>query len=109
MNEKNNQTTTTFLFILNFRYAENARITSDRYRDQIATPLEIGMHWVKHVAKNKGAPHLQSVATKLSFCQLYNLDVWAVILLVLSIGIYIVIASIKISLSTFYREKQKIH
>lgn len=37
------------------------------------------MHWVKHVAKNKGAPHLRSVAVELPFYALYNLDVWAAI------------------------------
>lgn len=56
---------------------EQAKLYSDRLRDQPVTPLELAKHWVKHVAKNKGAPHLKSVAVELSFCALYNLDVWA--------------------------------
>lgn len=95
------------LALLNFSYAENVRIISDRYRDQIATPLEIGMHWVKHVAKNKGAPHLRSVAVELTFCQLYNLDVWAVILSALLFGVYLLLATIKIITSKFNRIKEK--
>lgn len=63
-----------------YSYSEQAKIMSDRFRDQPKTPLETGMHWVKHVAKNKGAPHLRSVAVELPFYALYNLDVWAFIL-----------------------------
>lgn len=61
----------------NQTYAENAKIASDRFRDQIATPLDTAIHWVKHVAKNKGAPHLRSVAVDLPLFVYYNLDVWA--------------------------------
>lgn len=63
-----------------YSYAENAKIVSDRYRDQLRTPLETAIHWVKHVAKNKGAPHLRMVAVDLPFYTLYNLDVWAFII-----------------------------
>lgn len=76
-------------------YTEKAKITSDRYRDQIATPLEIGMHWVKHVAKNKGAPHLRSVAVDLPFYALYNLDVWAFVLLAVCSSGYFMVTFLK--------------
>lgn len=58
-------------------YAHRVKLSSDRFRDQLNTPLETAIHWVKHVAKNKGAPHLKSVAVDLPFYALYNLDVWA--------------------------------
>lgn len=60
-----------------FSYAATAKITSDRYRDQLKTPLQTAIHWVKHVAKNKGAPHLRSAAVDLPFYVYYNLDVYA--------------------------------
>lgn len=41
--------------------------------------MEIAVHWVKHVAKNKGAPHLHSTAVDLPFTVYYNLDVYAVL------------------------------
>lgn len=66
---------------------EQAKIISDRYRDQPLPPLETAIHWVKHVAKNKGAPHLRSVAVDLTFYELYNLDVWAFIFGVFMIAI----------------------
>lgn len=78
------------MFTLIFSYAENARIISDRFRDQLRTPLETGIHWVKHVAKNKGAPHLRSHSVDLPFYQLHNLDVWAFIIAVLALFVLII-------------------
>lgn len=34
------------------------------------------MHWVKHIAKNKGAPHLRSAAVDLPYYIYYNLDIY---------------------------------
>lgn len=58
-------------------YAQRVRLSSDRFRNQLNSPLETAMYWVKHVARHKGAPHLRSVAVDLPFHKLYNLDVWA--------------------------------
>lgn len=74
---------------------------SDRFRDQPLTPLETGMFWVKHVAKNKGAPHLRSIAVDLSFCQLYNLDVWIFIGGVVALSVYTLIKIINSFLRCF--------
>ncbi|XP_055297523.1 UDP-glucosyltransferase 2-like [Sitodiplosis mosellana] len=84
-------------------YAEQAKITSDRFRDQPLTPLKTAIHWVKHVAKNKGAPHLKSVAVELPFYKLYNLDVWAFIFSVLALVIYCVIKLIRTIVSFFFK------
>ncbi|XP_031639883.1 UDP-glucuronosyltransferase 2B13-like [Contarinia nasturtii] len=58
------------------RYENQANLTSKRYRDLLKSPLETAIHWVEHVAKNKGAPHLKCAAVDLPFYVLYNLDVW---------------------------------
>lgn len=69
------------------------------------------MHWVKHVAKNKGASHLRSAAVDLPFYALYNLDVWtflvavAITVIVLSMKILHIIESNVMAL--FSREKIK--
>ncbi|XP_037024092.1 UDP-glucosyltransferase 2-like [Bradysia coprophila] len=76
--------------ISNASYTENARIISDRYRDQLRPPLETAIHWVKHIAKNKGAPQMRMVAVDLPFTVLYNLDVWAFILCVIGMGSYLI-------------------
>lgn len=60
------------------------------------TPLETGMYWVKHVAKNKGASHLRSVAVELTFFQLYNVDVWAFICGVLILATYVAVKSLQL-------------
>ncbi|XP_055304713.1 UDP-glucosyltransferase 2-like [Sitodiplosis mosellana] len=77
-------------------YTENAKLISDRFRDLPRTPLETGMHWVKHVAKNKGAPHFRSVAVDLPIYKLYNLDVWAFIFGVFALAIYSVIKVVRL-------------
>ncbi|XP_031634156.1 UDP-glucuronosyltransferase 3A2-like [Contarinia nasturtii] len=93
----------------NQSYAENAKLISDRFRDQPRTPLETAMHWVKHVAKNKGAPHLRSVAVDLPFYKLYNLDVWAFILsaIILMVYLLIKITQITVSMIVYSRSKDK--
>lgn len=50
--------------------------SSERYHDQLKTPLETAKHWIVHVAKNKGAQYLKSVSVDLPLYKLYNLDVW---------------------------------
>lgn len=72
---------------------------SERFRDQPLTPLETGMHWVKHVAKNKGAPHLKSVAVDLPFYVLYNWDVWAFILIVITLIILFAMKTVRYGIS----------
>lgn len=77
-------------------YAAQAKIISDRYRDQIQTPTEIAVHWVKHVAKNKGAPHLRSAAIDLPFSVYYNLDVYAAVIAVAASILFALKKSIQI-------------
>ncbi|XP_055316609.1 UDP-glucosyltransferase 2-like [Sitodiplosis mosellana] len=88
-------------------YAENAKLISDRFRDQPLTPLELGMHWVKHVAKNKGAPHLRSVAVELPFYKLYNLDVWVFIFAILAFAAFSLIKILQIIVSLVLPSKTK--
>lgn len=88
-------------------YSEQAKILSDRFRDQLRTPLETGMHWVKHVAKNKGAPHLKSVAVDLPFYALYNLDVWAFILIIVSLTIYLSIQALQLVVNLLFTSRKK--
>ncbi|XP_055304712.1 UDP-glucosyltransferase 2-like [Sitodiplosis mosellana] len=83
-------------------YAKYAKITSDRFRDQPLSPLETGMHWVKHVAKNKGAPHLRSVAVDLPIYKLYNLDVWAFIFTLVLLSLFLTIKTIKFVISLVF-------
>lgn len=78
-----------------FSYDEQAKLTSERYRNLLKNPVETAVFWVEHVAKNKGAPHLRSVAVDLTFYQLYNLDCWALV--------FVVMVSISFALRTLIR------
>lgn len=79
---------------------KQAQLYSDRLRDQPVTPLELAKHWVKHVAKNKGAPHFKSVAVELSFFALYNLDVWAFMIGVAILAIILLLKTFRAIIST---------
>lgn len=63
-------------------YTQRIRVSSEKFRNQLNTPLETAKHWVIHVAKHKGAPHLKTIAVDLPFYALYNLDVWAFVVLI---------------------------
>ncbi|XP_031625529.1 UDP-glucuronosyltransferase 2C1-like [Contarinia nasturtii] len=88
-------------------YAENAKLISDRFRDQPRSPLETAIHWVKHVAKNKGAPHLRSVAVDLPFYKLYNLDVWAFIFGVIAFSVFLIRKILNFAFSFIFDSKTK--
>lgn len=82
-----------------FSYHKQVQLTSERYRDLLKNPVETGVFWVEHVAKNKGAPHLRSVAVDLTFYQLYNLDCWALIVMVLIFILFALITFIRLAIS----------
>lgn len=83
----------------NPKYTEQAQLASDRYRDQLKSPLETAIYWVKHVAKYKGAKHLRSVAVDMPYYIYYNVDCWAFIAFVIVTMLY----SFKVLLSRLFR------
>lgn len=64
---------------------------SKRLRDRLTTPLETAVHWVKYVAKYKGAPHLRSAAVDIPFYAMYNHDAWIGIIIAFVINVKIII------------------
>lgn len=90
------------------RYLAQAKVMSDNFRDQPRSPLAIAMHWVKHVAKNKGAPHLRSVAVELPFYALYNLDVWAFISITIVLAMVLCIRFARIGFMFVAPSKKKL-
>ncbi|KAG4076739.1 hypothetical protein HA402_002026 [Bradysia odoriphaga] len=61
------------------RYLQNAKVISERYRDQPMTPTETMVYWSEYVIRHKGAPHLRSAGLDLNYVQYHNLDAFAVI------------------------------
>lgn len=89
-----------------FSFAEQAKLVSERFRDQPLTPIETAKHWVKHVAKNKGAPHLRSAAVELPFYALYNIDIWAFISIVFILTFLIFYKLLKLIISFIFVLKE---
>lgn len=73
----------------NSSYSEGAKRISQRFHDQLNTPMEKAIHWVEHVAKHKGSLYMQSSGVHLPFHIYYNLDVWAFIISVFGFMSYI--------------------
>lgn len=74
---------------LNFvRYARRAKLVSSQYRDQRMTPMETAVYWVEYIARHKGAPHMRSAGQDLSWFALYNLDIYAFVLMLVVLVLY---------------------
>lgn len=82
---------TNHLTIRLFSYAETAKLISQRFHDQLNTPMETALHWVEHVAKNRGSLYLQSAGVRLPFLVYHNLDVWAFIVINVGVTSYILL------------------
>ncbi|XP_038207501.1 UDP-glycosyltransferase UGT5-like [Zerene cesonia] len=64
------------------KYAARAKELSLVYHDRPVTPGDELVHWVEHVVKTNGAPHLRSPALMLPWYQKLYLDLFAVVLAV---------------------------
>ncbi|KAH8263756.1 hypothetical protein KR044_013416, partial [Drosophila immigrans] len=64
-------------------YRSSVRKFSALYRDRPLTARQSVIFWTEYVMRHQGAYHLQSPSVKLGFVGRYNLDVYAVLLLIL--------------------------
>ncbi|KAG6445490.1 UDP-glycosyltransferase [Manduca sexta] len=70
----------------NPKYREKVKELSLIYHDRPVTPGQELVHWVEHVAKTRGAPHLRSPALNVPLYQKLYLDLLVVILLVILVA-----------------------
>ncbi|KAK8747105.1 hypothetical protein OTU49_016998 [Cherax quadricarinatus] len=75
--------------------ARRSKVLRDRPQD----PGEVALYWTKYVIRHKGAPHLRSPASTMTWYQLYNVDVWATVTLLFIILTYV---SIRLIVSLFF-------
>jgi len=78
-----------------FRYTQNAKIASDRFKDRPLTASKTVDYWTRYVIRHKGAPHLKSQALNLKWYQYLLLDVIAVVILVILLFFYIMYKTFK--------------
>ncbi|XP_053629391.2 UDP-glucosyltransferase 2 isoform X1 [Cherax quadricarinatus] len=65
--------------------ARRSKVMKDRPQD----PAEVALYWTKYVIRHKGAPHLRCPASTMTWYQLYNVDVWASVTVLVIILSYI--------------------
>ncbi|XP_045503974.1 UDP-glucosyltransferase 2-like [Colias croceus] len=72
------------------KYKAKAKEISLMYHDRPSTPGNELVHWVEHVVRTQGAPHLRSPALMVPWYQKCYLDLLSVILLALTVIIFII-------------------
>ncbi|XP_050735242.1 UDP-glycosyltransferase UGT5-like [Eriocheir sinensis] len=64
------------------RFRDEAQRRAKVMRDQPLSPGDWTTYWVEYVLRHQGARHLRSTALDMPWYQLYNADVWAVVVVV---------------------------
>ncbi|XP_030343990.1 UDP-glucuronosyltransferase 1-1-like isoform X3 [Strigops habroptila] len=71
------------------KYKENIKRLSDLHLDRPIHPMDLAVHWVEFVMRHKGAPHLRPAAHDLNWIQYHSLDVFAFLLIVALLSLFI--------------------
>ncbi|XP_063633015.1 UDP-glucosyltransferase 2-like [Cydia splendana] len=74
----------------NTRYSERAKKLSLIYHDRPVPPGKELVHWVEHVVRTRGAPHLRSPALMLPWYQKMYLDALALMMVAVAAVIYLI-------------------
>lgn len=86
----------------------NAKITSEIFKDRPMSPAELVVYWTEYVIRHKGAPHLKSHALNLTWYQYFLLDVIVVLLILISFAVFITYKGFKIISYYFLKYSQTI-
>ncbi|XP_017056397.1 UDP-glucosyltransferase 2-like [Drosophila ficusphila] len=73
----------------NKKYSQAIGKFSALYRDRPLTAKQSVVFWTEYVLRHHGAPHLQSPAVHMSFVELNNLDIYALLLTILVVFIFL--------------------
>ncbi|CAB3221864.1 unnamed protein product [Arctia plantaginis] len=88
-------------------YREKAKAMSVRFKDRPMSALDTAMYWIEYVIRNNGAHYLKNPALELSWVAYSMLDVYAFVLVVTLITIYIVYKVIIILMSYVKKREPK--
>lgn len=91
------------------RYKQNIERRSELFRDRLSSPLDTAMYWIDHVIKHKNTDHLKSAASQLTWYELYSLDVLAILIASIFLGIYTIKLIISRLAQTFVDKKNEIN
>ncbi|XP_034099524.2 UDP-glucosyltransferase 2-like isoform X2 [Drosophila albomicans] len=73
----------------NPQYSEKVKTFSALYRDRPMSARQTVLYWSEYVMRHHGAPHLQSPLKQMNFIASHNLDVVALLVIVVIVFIYI--------------------
>ncbi|XP_001947708.2 UDP-glucuronosyltransferase 2B7 [Acyrthosiphon pisum] len=88
------------------KYAKNAKIASNRFKDRPMTPQQSVVYWTEYVIRHKGAPHLKSQALNLTWYQYFLLDIMAVAFIFVFLVTFVVFKIFK-CIKSFKNDKVK--
>jgi len=81
--------------INNKQLKENLARRSALLRDRPLSAMDTAIYWIEYVIRHEGATHIKSAAQDLAWYQLYNYDVYLVILLILYLLVKLNVVVIK--------------
>jgi glucuronosyltransferase len=84
------------------RYTRRVQELSKVFRDKPQHPVDLAKYYVEYVLRHKGAPFLQSSSTYLNPIELYNLDVYAIIAVIVFLTFYLPFLLLKILLKAIF-------
>lgn len=86
-------------------YTANALSLSERFRDQLAHPLDVAVYWTEYILRYKGAPHMRVSESNMKLFDYYGLDNLVMVLgrfLLIAGLLYYVLLLLKRSLQRSY-------
>ncbi|XP_045618502.2 UDP-glycosyltransferase UGT5 isoform X1 [Procambarus clarkii] len=93
------------------RMREEAERRAAVMRDQPMSPGDWVVYWVEYVIRHRGAPHLRSPFITMPWYEVYNVDVWVVVVMVVTLATYLslraVLALITCCCSSTTKPKQE--
>lgn len=88
-----------------FRYRENAKRLSKAFKDRPASPLETAIWWTEYVARGNGLPYVKSEAITMPWHERYLVDVYAVLLLLFLLALYVQYRVVKYAFARVMRSE----
>ncbi|XP_045608864.1 UDP-glucosyltransferase 2 [Procambarus clarkii] len=76
-------------------------------KDQPQDPAQVALYWLKYAIRHNGAPHLRCPAGEMSWYKLYNVDVWATVLVIELFSLYIFLRLVIACYSCLFSSKSK--
>ncbi|XP_044750041.1 UDP-glycosyltransferase UGT5-like [Coccinella septempunctata] len=96
----------------NPKYAQSVERRSALMREQPVTPMENAAFWIEHVIKFGGGGHLKNQGAKLSWFQLYMVDIYVfytvVLILLALLNFYVIKIAIRMVKKIFGSKKKSI-